>query len=158
MIFIEVRKKNLKNLKNNIKAMKEINTLNEITKNTLIDNLGIKFTSYDEVKEILTAELEVTKDFLQPFGYLHGGISFTLAETLGSFLSYLSVDPEKFYVFGTQINGYHVKAIREGKLKVYSNYIHKGKSTHILKIEIFDQENNLIHYSTMTNRIVKKDR
>ena len=61
---------------------------------TLGKTLDIIFT--DVTDDSLTATMPVGPKVHQPYGILHGGASCVLAETLGSTLSVINVDLEKF--------------------------------------------------------------
>ena len=67
--------------------------------------LNIIFT--DLTDDTLTATMPVTPKIHQPYGIMHGGASCVLAETLGSCLSVIHVDTEKFAPVGTNINSTH---------------------------------------------------
>lgn len=131
-----------------------VNIFNSISKNTMIENMGIVITDF--TGDTVTAKLPVTSKVHQPFGFLHGGASLALAETVGSLLSATSVDLEKYFVFGTQVNGYHVKAVQGGFVKAVAHFVNKGKTSQVIKIEIFADSGDLVCFVTMINRIVEK--
>ncbi len=128
--------------------------INKICKNTLIENLGIEFFINDEHK--LYASMPVDKRTIQPLGYLHGGASLALAESLGSAASFMMVDKSKI-VFGVQVSANHVKTVKEGVVKAIAEPVHFGKSTHIWDVKIIDEEENLISTARVTNRIQEID-
>ncbi|MDR1876993.1 MAG: hotdog fold thioesterase [Flavobacteriaceae bacterium] len=131
--------------------------LNESSKNTLMENLGIVYTEF--TGDTITAEMEVSSKVHQPMGFLHGGISLSIAETVGSILSMTTIDTNEYYVFGTQVNGYHLKAVRTGKIKATANFIHKGNTSHIIEINVYNENEEETFkncYVTMINRIVAK--
>ncbi|MGM5629593.1 hotdog fold thioesterase [Apibacter raozihei] len=132
-----------------------IQHLNNSSKDTLMENLGIVYTEF--TGDTLTAELEVTSKVHQPMGFLHGGVSLAIAETVGSVLSLTTIDPQKYYVFGTQVNGYHLKAVRTGKIKAIASFINKGNSSQVIEINIYNENERETFkncYVTMINRIV----
>lgn len=134
-------------------------TLNESSPNTLIETLGIVYTDF--TGDTLTAEMEVKSHVYQPLGFLHGGASLALAETVGSVLSITTINSSDYYVFGTQVNGYHLKSVKNGKISATAKFINKGNTTHVVKINLFctDENGNIFKncYVTMTNRIVQKN-
>ena len=67
--------------------------LNQASKNTLNETLDIVYTDVSD--DFLSATMPVTSRVHQPYGILHGGASCVLAETLGSCLSLIHVDPAK---------------------------------------------------------------
>ncbi len=119
---------------------------------TLGKTLNIIFTDVDD--DSLSATMPVSPKVHQPYGILHGGASVALAETLGSCLSVLHVDTEKFAPVGTNINSNHLRSIRTGTVTGKATFIRKGNTLHVSQIEIRDEKGNLINHTTMTNSII----
>ena len=67
--------------------LKKINSAN---KDTLMETLDIEFIDIGE--DFLVAKMPVTSKVYQPDGVLHGGATVALAESVGSAVSYMSVD------------------------------------------------------------------
>ncbi|MFV0530783.1 MAG: PaaI family thioesterase [Flavobacteriales bacterium] len=131
--------------------------INHFSKKTLMETLQIEFTEVG--KEYLVATMPVTPRVHQPMGYLHGGASIALAESLGSCLSHISIaaeDVENYNVFGLEVSANHIKSKREGYVKGIAKMRHKGRTTHLINIEIFDEKGNLISMVKMTNIVVSK--
>ena len=57
--------------------------VNERSKNTLLEHLGMSLTEIGD--DFLKATMPVDHRTMQPYGLLHGGASVSLAESLGSF-------------------------------------------------------------------------
>lgn len=131
-----------------------IEKINSQTKNTLMETLGIVFTNFDGEK--LTATMPVNAKVHQPFGLLHGGASVALAETLGSCLSNILVQSEGKISVGTSINANHLKSKKSGVVEGSARLIKKGKTLHLVEIEIHDEEQNLICHTTMNNMIIDR--
>ena len=119
---------------------------------TLGKTLNIVFT--EVTNETLTATMPVTPRLHQPYGIMHGGASCVLAETLGSCLSVLHVDIEKFAPVGTNINSNHLRSKKDGLVTGTAKFIRKGKTMHVSEIEIRDEKGELINHTTMTNAII----
>ena len=66
--------------------------LNELCRDTLVDNLGMVFTAAGE--GWLEARMPIDRRTCRPDGALHGGANMALAETVGGALSSMSVPPE----------------------------------------------------------------
>jgi 1,4-dihydroxy-2-naphthoyl-CoA hydrolase len=79
---------------------------------TLVAHLGIEFVEIGD--DFLKARMPVDHRTHQPFGLLHGGASVALAETMGSFGAYLTIDTGKFAAVGLEINANHVRSVRSG--------------------------------------------
>lgn len=128
--------------------------LNAASKNTLNETLNIVYTDVSD--NYLSAKMPVTSSVHQPYGIMHGGASCVLAETLGSCLSLIHVDLDKSVPVGTSINTNHLRAIRNGYVIGTATFIRKGNTMHVSQIEIRDEKENLISFTTMTNNIVPK--
>jgi 1,4-dihydroxy-2-naphthoyl-CoA hydrolase len=131
-----------------------IQEINKICENSLISHLGIEFTAYTGTT--VEARMPVHSPTHQPMGYLHGGASLALAETVGSAGSLFLVDPTKFNVFGMQVTGNHISSIREGWVIARATIIHQGRTSHVWDVEIRDTDGKLISVARVTNAIVEK--
>ena len=138
-------------MKNKAEILEKLNTCGG---ETLGKTLDIIFT--DVTEDSLTATMPVTPKVHQPYGILHGGASCVLAETLGSCLSVLNVDIEKFAPVGTNINSNHLRSKKDGIVTGTAKFIRKGRTMHVSEIEIRDEKGELINHTTMTNNIIPK--
>ncbi len=132
----------------------DINILNKLSEHTLAEQLEIEF--YDSGEDWLAARMPVNYKTRQPHGYLHGGASLALAETIASSGSYLLSDPEKETVFGVHVTGNHVSSIKEGTVIANATLVHKSKRTHIWDVRITDDAGKNISLCRVTNKIVEK--
>jgi 1,4-dihydroxy-2-naphthoyl-CoA hydrolase len=128
--------------------------LNESSKNSMVEHLGIVFT--DVGKDFISAKMPVDHRTHQPLGLLHGGASVALAETLGSVAATFSVDHEKFNCVGVEINANHVKSVRKGWVHGTAKPLHLGKSTQIWEIVIHNESGELVCISRLTLAVIKK--
>lgn len=129
---------------------------NQITPNTLMETLEIKYIDVDSEAGTLTASMPVNSRVHQPAGLLHGGASAALAESVGSASSVMFVDPKEFAVLGIELSCNHIRAKREGTIYAKAQIIHKGRSTHLWEIRICDEQDRLISHCKLTNMIVPK--
>ena len=127
----------------------------EMSKNTLIETLNIEFTAVGE--DFLSAKMPVTSKVHQPFGLLHGGASIVLAETLGSTLSNILIDNTKEVAVGQHVDANHLRSKRDGTVFGYATVVKKGRTSHLIKIEIKDENDKLICYTHLTNAIISRD-
>ena len=127
----------------------------EMSKNTLIETLNIEFTAVGE--DFLSAKMPVTPKVHQPFGLLHGGASIVLAETLGSTLSNILIDNSKEVAVGQHVDANHLRAKRDGTVFGHATVVKKGRTSHLIKIEIKDDNDKLICYTHLTNAIIPTD-
>ncbi len=130
--------------------------LQELCHETMPENLGIEFTEVNE--ERLCARMPVDERTIQPRGFLHGGASVTLAETIGSLASAIRVDLDHYDVRGIEINANHVGGIRSGWVEGIATPIHLGRTTHIWDIRTrAEQEGRLISVCRLTIMIIPKE-
>ncbi|WP_099222823.1 1,4-dihydroxy-2-naphthoyl-CoA hydrolase MenI [Listeria costaricensis] len=119
----------------------------------LQETIGIQIISVEKGRAV--CELEVTDKVLQPFGYLHGGISVALAEHAASLGAAKSIEPDQI-VFGQEINANHLASKRDGKITAVAEAIHLGSATQVWKIDIRDENDRLICVSRATIAVRKK--
>lgn len=131
-----------------------IDELNNDCLNTLVSNLGIRFTSFEN--GVLQAKMPVDERTLQPSMILHGGANMALVETVGGALSYISIDHEKYDAKGIEINGNHTKSVKSGFVHAKAEFIHKGSSTHVVQVTIRNDNGELVNISRITNIIIEK--
>ncbi|OAB29103.1 uncharacterized domain 1-containing protein [Flavobacterium fryxellicola] len=127
---------------------------NHVSKNTLMQTLGIEYT--DAGEDFLVATMPVNPSVHQPMGLLHGGASVALAESVGSAASMLYVNSDVSEVRGIEIAANHLKAKRDGIVTATARIVHKGRSIHLWEIRITDEKNALISLCKLTNMILPK--
>ena len=128
--------------------------LQGMCQNTFIEQLGIEFTEVGE--DYIKGKMPVDHRTQQPLGFLHGGASVALAETLGSAAASLTVDPAKQYCVGLEINANHVKSARDGFVYGLANPLHVGKRTQIWEIRITNEADELVCISRITLAVMNK--
>lgn len=128
--------------------------LQQMSKNTMVQHLGIEFTAVNE--NSISATMPVDQRTTQPYGILHGGASVALAETLGSVAAHASIDASKYQSVGLEINANHLRSVRSGKVTGTATAVHIGRSTHVWSIEIINDQGKLICTSRITMAIIEK--
>lgn len=134
--------------------MDQIKELNEFCAASMIGLLGITFT--EVTSKSIHATMPVNSKTCQPNGFLHGGASLALAESLAGAGSYLLVDRKKFDVLGLQVSGNHVSSVNSGILSADAQLTHKGKTTHVWDVKITGDNHKLISVVRVTNIIAEK--
>lgn len=137
-----------------INKEEKLQLLNKISSDTLMEHLGITYTEVGE--DYLVAEMPVTSKHYQPMRILHGGATLALAESVGSALSVINVDLDLYDVKGMEINANHIRSIKKGTLKAKAKFIHKGRTSHIVEINILNEKDKLISICRLTNVVLKK--
>lgn len=122
--------------------------------NNLMETLGIVFTHVSENK--VEATMPVKKHVCQPFGILHGGATIALAESAAGEGS-LFLCKENEMPAGVQISCNHISAAKEGDtVNAVANIIHKGTTTHIWNVDIYNSHAKLISSVRVLNMIIKQ--
>ena len=137
------------------KRTPDFELLTSLGKNTLSDHLGIEYTEFGD--DFLTAKMPVNEKTVQPFRILHGGASVSLAETLGSIASVLTLEPDsKKQIVGVEINANHLSSAREGTW-VFGTVkpIRIGRTMQVWSIEIKDENGKLVCISRFTAAVVE---
>ena len=129
---------------------------NNISKNTLIETLNIKFIDIGE--DFVMAKMPVNKSVYQPDGILHGGATAALAETVGSTAAFVLLKRKDIIVRGIEISTNHLKSISEGEVIATAKPINLGRTIQLWDIKITNQKHELISISKLTTytRINKK--
>ncbi|MFK4997342.1 hotdog fold thioesterase [Bacillus sp. N9] len=123
-------------------------------KHTLLESLGINLVEIGRGRVVAT--MPVDEKTRQPYGYLHGGASVALAETVASVGAAALIDLEKEICFGLEINANHIRAKKDGIVTAVAEVLHQGRSTMVWEIKIKDEEDQLICVSRCTIAIVAK--
>lgn len=125
--------------------------MQELVQTGLTKLLGIEFTELTPQRVVAT--MPITTNHHQPLGYLHGGASVVLAETVASVGGYLAAQKP---VFGLEINANHLKSKKTGILIATGTPLHLGSTTQVWDIKIVDENNALICVSRCTVAIIGK--
>lgn len=120
----------------------------------MVKHMDIQFTEIDDSG--LVASMPVNENSQQPFGILHGGATATLAETVGSFASYLLVKDQGKASVGMEINAQHLRSVKNGKIHAKAEAVHLGRKIHVWDIRVKDDKNRLIAICKLTNMIIDK--
>lgn len=118
---------------------------------TLARTLGIKLT--EATPQRVVATMPVMPRIHQPFGFLHGGASVALAETVASIGGQLNCGPGQ-QAFGQEINANHLRPKRDGTLTAVATPLHIGRSTQVWQVEIRDEADKLVCISRCTVAVV----
>ncbi|HCI78658.1 MAG TPA: hypothetical protein DHW02_03095 [Ktedonobacter sp.] len=118
------------------------------------DVLGITLVQADKDKVVAT--MPIGPQHKQQVGYLHGGVSVVLAESLASLGAVLNIDADRQMAFGLEINASHLRPKRDGVLTGVATPITRGRTTHVWDIRITDENDKLICISRCTVAIVDR--
>ncbi len=128
--------------------------LNKMCESTLNETLNIKYTDLGE--DFLVATMPVNSRVHQPDGILNGGATMALAESVGSPVSMLAIDQNKYSVRGIEFSANHLRSVRSGIITATAKIIHKGKTIHLVEIKVEDDRGRVISICKITNYILVK--
>lgn len=128
--------------------------INATREGSVWEILDIKLVS--AAKDKVVATMAIGPNHRQQIGYLHGGISVVLAESVASLGSVLNIDSSSQMAFGLEINANHLRPKREGQLTAVATPIQLGRTTHIWDIRISDENEKLVCISRCTVAIVDR--
>ncbi|WP_243094810.1 PaaI family thioesterase [Thermus thalpophilus] len=118
---------------------------------TLDNTLGVRYLKL--TPEEVVAELEVTPRVHQPFGFLHGGATVALAESVASVGGFLNCPPGHA-AFGLEINCNHIRKKQRGVIQAVGRPLHVGRTTQVWEVRVYDEEERLIAASRCTLAVV----
>lgn len=130
----------------------DIVAVNQQMENTACSHLGIEITEIgdDWVKGTMPAEPRT----FQPMGLVHGGANVLFAETLGSMAANLCIDNRDEYAVGQEVNANHLRGVRSGVLTGIATIVHKGRTSQVWEIRIYNDEEKLSCISRLTMAII----
>ena len=138
----------------------------EYSQEELIENMNsnrvesiwdvLDITLVEAQKDRVVATMPIGPQHRQQVGYLHGGVSVVLAESLASLGSVLNIDANNQMAFGLEINANHLRPKRDGTVTGVATPIARGRTTHVWDIRITDEQDKLICISRCTVAIVDR--
>ena len=132
--------------------------LNAMEENRMLGHLGVEIVEIGD--DFLRARMPVDHRTQQPFGLLHGGASAVLAESVGSWSSYLCTPPGEYQVLGLEINVSHLRPARSGYVYGTARPVRLGSVVHVWDIRVTNEEGVLLSVARLATsvRALKKPR
>ena len=119
---------------------------------SLADSLGMQFLSTPD-EDSCIAKMAVKESNCQPYGYLSGGASLALAETLAGVGS-AALCPDNVCV-GINVSGHHVKAVKVGDtVTAKATIVQNGRALHVWNVELTDSQGDLVSTVVVTNYVI----
>jgi 1,4-dihydroxy-2-naphthoyl-CoA hydrolase len=123
-----------------------------LDKGGVTKDLGVEFVELGP--SLVMATMPIDERHLQPFGYLHGGVSVVLAESVASMGAFLNCPPGKG-AFGSEINASHLRPKRAGgSLRAVGTPVHAGKRNQVWQVKIEDEDGKAVCAARCTVAIV----
>lgn len=117
-------------------------------KNTLMEHFDISYTDIGDLS--LTAQMPISEKVLQSHGWLHGGATAALAETVASVAAHIFFGNETRQIRGIKLSIDHIRSVSQGFVVAKTHCLHSGKTLQIWEIKIFDQHDKLIALASLT--------
>ena len=130
-------------------------SLNKVLLNTLASHLGIRVTHIGE--DFLVATMPLQNNTSEGSGLLHGGASLALAETLGTVGANACIDLNNQRCLCMEINANHIAAVKSGLVTAMARPVHIGNHSQVWRVEIRDDDDELVCESRLTLSIVGID-
>ena len=131
-----------------------LETATDRAKNTFVEFIGIKFTEFGD--DYLKATMPVDHTTVQPLGFLNGGVSAALAESVASTAANYCVDQSLCYCVGLEINANHLRPALSGLVTATARPFHLGNKTQVWEIKIENEDGKLVCISRMTMAVVMR--
>ncbi len=134
---------------------------------TLLTSLGIQIQLKTKqvqdngmLEQEITATMPVDERTIQPFGFLSGGASLALAESLAGYASRLHCKPSH-YPLGMQVSANHLASVaynpaQKQMVTAKATPVHVGNSTHVWDVHVEDEQGRAISVVRITNIILAK--
>jgi len=129
--------------------------INGLGKGTMAERIGIEITEIGS--DYLKGRMPVDNRTVQTYGILHGGASAALAETLGSIAGMLTLDAEKEFCVGLEINANHLRSVSGGFVFGTASPLHIGSKTQVWEIKIENESGQLTCVSRLTLAILLRN-
>jgi 1,4-dihydroxy-2-naphthoyl-CoA hydrolase len=124
-------------------------------KDSLVKDLGIEYVEMEPERVVM--RMPVDARHVQPLGYLHGGASVVLAETVATTGAWINCPPGKV-AFGSEINASHLRPKRSGTLTAVGNPIQVGRTNQVWEIRIHDEDDKPVCVSRCRLAVVDAER
>lgn len=123
-----------------------------LSEDRMTRDLGVEFVELEP--ERVVATMPIDERHLQPFGYLHGGVSVVLAESVASIGAFLNCPPGKA-AFGSEINASHLRPKRAGGVLTATGMpVHAGRRNQVWQVQLEDEDGKAVCAARCTIAIV----
>jgi len=110
--------------------------------------IGLELTELTD--EIVAGTVVVRDELKQPLGLVHGGVYASIAESLASFGTGMAVVAEGKVAMGLSNQTSFLRPITQGTIHARATRRHRGRTTWVWEVEIFDDDGNLCVLTRMT--------
>jgi 1,4-dihydroxy-2-naphthoyl-CoA hydrolase len=115
---------------------------------TFDDLIGLQIDSATE--DEIRAHVVVRDDLKQPMGLVHGGVFASIAESVTSAATWMSVSQEGMSAQGLSNQTSFLRPILDGTIHAVARRRHAGRTTWVWEVEISDDADRLCALVRMT--------
>jgi 1,4-dihydroxy-2-naphthoyl-CoA hydrolase len=101
-------------------------------------------------EELVRGRVEVREELKQPAGLVHGGVYASIAESLASYGTVIGVIAEGKTAMGLSNQTSFLRPITTGVIDATAIRKHRGRSTWVWEVEIYDEHARLCVLTRMT--------
>jgi 1,4-dihydroxy-2-naphthoyl-CoA hydrolase len=111
---------------------------------------GLEFVSCGVSEEEVSACVRIDERHRQPMGLVHGGLYATVAESIATVATVLSVAGDGNIAVGLSNNTSFLRPITEGSVHASGRRRHAGRTTWVWDVEMSDDEGRLCALTRVT--------
>ncbi len=123
---------------------------------SLVETLHM--TVISKTPERVEASLPITPDLYQPHGFLHGGVTIALLESVASFGAECHTDFSKELPFGIDVHVRHRKSGKEGMLRGVAEFDRREDNKLFWNVTAYDDEGDVVSDGVVMTKIVSLQR
>jgi uncharacterized protein (TIGR00369 family) len=109
---------------------------------------GLEIVSMSDVE--VRARVHVRPELLQPAGLVHGGVFASMAESMTSIATWVSVHEDGKTAMGLSNQTSFLRPIISGTVHATGRRRHKGRSTWVWEVDVTDDDGRLCALVRMT--------
>jgi 1,4-dihydroxy-2-naphthoyl-CoA hydrolase len=104
----------------------------------------------DVSAEEVRARVQVRDELMQPAGLVHGGVYASIAESMASLATGMSVLPEGSVAMGLSNSTSFLRPITAGTVHAHGTRLHRGRTTWVWDVRFSDDAGRLCAVTRMT--------
>lgn len=109
-------------------------------------------------KDFVEMTMPILPEYLQPYGYLHGGATIALLETAASMGAVNSTDLEKERPFGVEVHIRHRKSGKSGMLRGVARLDRLEANKQFWNVVAYDDEDEVISEGEVICKVASLER